>query len=68
MEDLIKVRVSTKFKKRFHLALKANKETEEVVLHMMMADYVEKYEEDVAAKKLIDETNLINAKKATNSN
>ncbi|MEK5038896.1 hypothetical protein [Sporosarcina sp. FSL K6-3457] len=68
MERVIKVRVPTKMQVRFNLALNANKEVEEEVLCMLIAGYVEKHEEDVAAKKLNEEANLLKTKNATPSN
>lgn len=68
MESMIKVRLSTKMQIRFNSALRANKEVEEEVLYMLIAGYVEKHEEDVAAKKLNEEANLLKMKNATPSN
>lgn len=68
IEYIEKVRLSANIKARFRSALIANRENAEVILNKAVLNYVEKHEEDAAAKKLHEIADQLKTKKATYSN
>lgn len=68
IEYIEKVRLPANIKARFRSALISNGENAEVILNKAVLDYVEKHEEDSAAKKIHEIADKLKTKKATYSN
>lgn len=68
IENIEKVRLPANIKARFRTALITNSENAEVILNKAVLDYVEKSEEDTAAKRLHEIADQLKIKKATYSN
>jgi len=65
MEKTVRTRVPNDMRVRFLKALDGNKDAQERLIQKWVVDYVEMYEEGVAAKKLHEEANRLKEKAAT---